>query len=238
LKGRRHVGCLALGALLLAVTPAPAQERALNERHPVRLGDAFPVGRDDISLLAAGTVIVPRDGSPRGTLPLDLQYGVLTNAQLSLSTQASTTRVDDPGSGDLTLAGRIGFTTESVMLLFVATQLAVTAPTGAGARAVDLELKGYASRELRLGVLQVFLHLNAAAESERAISARASDVSSITSRPVRASPCLTTRRRPSSPTCSWIRRGSAATPRPSASSSVAGSGSRRGWRWTSAWGPK
>ena len=64
MKGRRRAGCLALGALLLTVVPATARERSVNERHPVRLGD--------ISFLAAGPVIVPRDMSARGTFPLDL----------------------------------------------------------------------------------------------------------------------------------------------------------------------
>ncbi len=160
----RHAGIsIAFGALLIAA-PVTAQERGLNERHPVRLADAFPVGRGDVALLTAGMAIMPRDGPTRATFPLDVQYGVLSDVQLSLSTQSATTAIGDPASGDLTLAGRASFSTESTLLPFFAIQLGATAPSGDGSRATDLELKGYASREVRVGNLQLFLHLNASVD--------------------------------------------------------------------------
>jgi len=152
--------------LVLAATSVAAQERTLTERHPLRLGDAFAVGLGEGSVLAAGGVTVPRHGAAQGFFPLDVLYSPLPRVQFSVGAELNTDprATDDPASGDLTLAGRLNFGPPTSFLPSFATQLAATLPTGVGARAVDLEAKGYATRELTLGEIVLFLHLNASAD--------------------------------------------------------------------------
>jgi hypothetical protein len=152
--------------LTLAATTVAAQERTLTERHPLRLGDAFPVGLGEGSVLAAGGVTVPRRGAAQGFFPLDVLYSPIRNAQFSVGTEINTDprASDDPASGDLTLAGRVNFGPPTSFLPSFATQLAATVPTGVGSRPLDLEAKGYATRQLTLGEIVLFLHLNASAD--------------------------------------------------------------------------
>lgn len=71
----------------------------------------------------------------------------------------------DPASGDLAVAGRVSVNDESLCVPQLAAQFGVTMPTGAGSRAVDLELKGYATKSLTPGLLPLFLHLNASLQA-------------------------------------------------------------------------
>ena len=149
--------------VLLLAWPASAQEKELAAGHPVRLEDAFYVPAGDGSILATAGLILPNRGARHGVLALDLQYGLLSRTQISLGTVLSSDPPEtrDPASGDLAVAGRVSLNDESLYVPQVAAQLGATVPTGAGSRAVDVELKGYATKSLTPGLLPLFLHLNA-----------------------------------------------------------------------------
>jgi hypothetical protein len=152
--------------VVLAAAPAPGQERALNQGHPVRLDDAYPLAAGDGTLLAAGTLRFLNEGTNRGVFPLDAQYSILPNTQISIGTVLTTTpyETSDPGSGDLAVAGRVALGKQSNLLPRLAVQAGVTLPTGIGSRAVDVELKGLASRAVTLGLLPLVFHINAAVD--------------------------------------------------------------------------
>ena len=148
-------------------SPTFAQEKELAAGHPVRLEDAFYVPAGDGSILATTGLVLPNRGARHGLLALDFQYGLLPRTQISLGTVLSSAPPEtrDPASGDLAVAGRVSLNGESLYVPQVAAQLGVTVPTGAGSRAVDLELKGYATKSLIPGLLPIFLHLNASLEA-------------------------------------------------------------------------
>ena len=160
---RRCIGPVTALLVLLSAWPASAQEKELAAGHPVRLEDAFYVPAGDGSILATAGLILPNRGARHGVLALDLQYGLLPRTQISLGTVLSSDPPEtrDPASGDLAVAGRVSLNDESLYVPQVAAQLGVTVPTGARSRAVDLELKGYATKSLTPGLLPLFLHLNA-----------------------------------------------------------------------------
>jgi hypothetical protein len=163
-----RVGLLSICILItLPGSLASAQEKELAAGHPVRLEDAFYVPAGDGSILATAGLGLPNRGDRHGLLALDLQYGLLPRTQISLGTILSSDPSDlrDPTSGDLVLAGRVSLNNESLYVPQFAAQLGVTVPTGAGSRAVDLELKGYATKSLTLGLLPLFLHLNASLQA-------------------------------------------------------------------------
>jgi hypothetical protein len=166
-RARQLVGPLPALLILLSAWPVSAQEKELAAGHPVQLEDAFYVPAGDGSLLATAGLGLPNRGDRHGLLALDLQYGLLPRTQISfgtiLSSDPSETR--DPGSGDLAVAGRVSLNGESRYVPQLAAQLGVTVPTGAGSRAVDLELKGYATKSLTPGLLPLFLHLNASLQA-------------------------------------------------------------------------
>jgi hypothetical protein len=156
---------LALG--LVAVSPAArAQERQLNEGHPTRLDDAFPIAAGDATVLLTSGVRVPQHGAPVGVFPLDVQYALLPNTQLSVGTVLTTAphETSDPGSGDLNVAARVALGRESTFLPTLAAQLGVNLPTGVGSRATDVQLKGLATRSLTVGLLPLLVHFNAAVD--------------------------------------------------------------------------
>jgi hypothetical protein len=157
---------LAWLGIVTAAAHTTAEEKELTEGHPVRLADAYAVTTGDGALLGTGAAIVPRRGSSRGEVQLDAQYGIIPHTQLSLSTVVSSEPGDtrDPASGDLTVAARVGSGPATGLLPLLAGQLAVTLPTGAGSRSVDIELKGYATKGLVVGLLPVFVHVNASIE--------------------------------------------------------------------------
>ena len=150
---------------IVGSSPAGGQERQLNQGHPVHLDDAFPISAGSATLLTAGTLRLQRESANRGEFALDAEYALLPNTQLSIGTILTTAphQSSDPGSGDLDLAARIAFGQQSDFLPTIATQLAVTLPTGVDSRAIDVELKALATRAETLGVLPVLLHVNAAA---------------------------------------------------------------------------
>src|SRR5690242_19887624 len=153
-----------LALAILTVGHAAAQERQLNQGHPVQLDDAFPIIAGDGTVLTAGSLRLPRRSANEGAFALDAQYALLPNTQLSVGTVLTTAphETSNPGSGDLNLAARVGLGRESDFLPTLATQAAVTLPTGVDSRAVDVELKGLATRSVTVGLLPVLLHLNAA----------------------------------------------------------------------------
>ncbi len=165
----RYVGrsmAIAAAGLLLAAGAAPAQQRELNEGHPVRLADAFPIATGEAALLAAASAVVPRESSPRAVFPLDVQYSPLAHFQLGVGTLLSSrpSAELDPAAGDVGVAGRFSFGRETWVLPYVATQVAVTMPTGIGSHGTDVELKGYATKSHTVGTLPMFFHLNAAVD--------------------------------------------------------------------------
>jgi hypothetical protein len=166
---------LACTIILLFGSSVRAQEKELASGHPVRLEDAFYVPPGDGSLLATGGVVLQNRGEHLGLLALDLQYGLLPRTQISLGTVLSSmpSETSNPSSGDLNIATRVSLSDESLYLPLLATQLAVNIPTGDGSRAVDLEAKGYATKSLTLGLLPLFLHLNASLQTRA--SARGSE---------------------------------------------------------------
>lgn len=172
---------LITGLAMLAVVEAPrsavGQEKDLNQGHPVRLEDAFPIAAGEATLLGTATAAVPHHGSATGLLQLDAQYGLLPRTQLSLSTLLSTEpgETSDPAFGDLMLAAKIGFGSASGPLPLFASQIALTVPTGIGSRSVDIEVKGYATKDVTIGLLPLFAHLNGSAQfraTERASDER------------------------------------------------------------------
>jgi hypothetical protein len=98
--------------------------------------------------------------------PLDAQYALLPTTQLSVGTVLTTAphETSNPASGDLNLAARVMLGRERTFLPTLATQVGLTLPTGVDSRAVDVELKGLASRSVTLGLLPLIFHLNAAAQ--------------------------------------------------------------------------
>jgi hypothetical protein len=170
------IGTLTSTLILLSGASVRAQEKELAAGHPVRVEDAFYVPPGDGSLLATGSTVLPNRGEHLGLLALDLQYGLLPRTQISLGTVLSSrsSETSNPSSGDLNIAARVSLSDESLYLPLLATQLAVNAPTGDGSRAaVDLEAKGYATKSVTLGLLPLFLHLNASLQTRA--SARGSD---------------------------------------------------------------
>ena len=164
---RQCMGPVTALLVLLSAWPASAQEKELADGHPVRLEDAFYVPAGDGSALATAGLLIPNRGGRHGLLALDLQYGLLPRTQISLGTVLSSEPAEtrDPASGDLAVAGRVSLSDESLYVPQLAAQLGVTVPTGAGSRAVDLELKGYATKSLTPGLLPLFLHLNASLQA-------------------------------------------------------------------------
>jgi hypothetical protein len=158
----RLLGVFAL-TLLLAL-PAGAQEKELSDGHPVRIEDAFYVASGDGGLLMTGGALLPRRGSTHGVFAVDLQYAPLPRLQLGLATVLST-QPEATASGDLNVSARVWLAPETEILPSLAAHLAATLPTADGSRAVDLELKGFATRSLTAGLLPLHLHLNVAREA-------------------------------------------------------------------------
>ena len=176
---RRRVSPVRLAAVLACLTialaaaePVWAQDKTLSEGHPVRLGDAFPIGTGDGAVLASTGVIVPRRGHARGLLPLELQYGIFSRTQLSLGTALSSHphETDDPRAGDLDVNVRVNFGPETTVLPSLAGLLGVTFPTGVDATAYEVVVKAYATKTV---AQQVDLHLNV--EEDISDRARAGD---------------------------------------------------------------
>ena len=154
-------------AVMVTVGPAAsAQERALNQGHPVRLDDAYPIAAGDATLLLDGGLRTQAQSANRGVFPIDAQYAILPNTQLSVGSVLTTTphETSSPGSGDLTVAARATLGRQSTFLPTMAAQAGVALPTGVGSRSVDVELKGLATRSATLGLLPMLFHLNAAAQ--------------------------------------------------------------------------
>jgi hypothetical protein len=142
------------------------QERQLNQGHPVRLDDAFPIIAGGATALVAGSLRLQEQGPSRGVFPIDAQYAILPNTQVSVGTVLTTVphATSDPASGDLNVAGRVALGRQTNLLPTMAAQLGLVFPTGVGSRSVDVELKGLTTRSITLGLLPVFVHLNAAAQ--------------------------------------------------------------------------
>jgi hypothetical protein len=157
---------VAIALTLASFAGAAAQERALNQGHPVRLDDAYPIAPGDATLLLGGGIRTQAQSANRGVFPIDAQYAILPDTQLSVGSVLTTTphETSSPGSGDLTVAGRATLGRESTFLPTMAAQVGVTLPAGVGSRSVDVELKGLATRTATLGLLPLLFHLNAAAQ--------------------------------------------------------------------------
>lgn len=166
---------LLIGAACLVGDPAQAQERELTQGHPVHLEDAFFTAAGEGTVLATGGLILGREDAQSGLFALDAQYGPLPRLQLGLGTLLSTNprSTRDPASGDLNVTARMSLNGQSDTLPFLAVQLGTTLPTGDGSRAYDFELKGFATKAITVGLLPMFLHLNASVQG-RAIG-RTSD---------------------------------------------------------------
>ena len=159
------LACLGLTAVLTG--PLGAQEKDLSDGHPVRIEDAFFVASGDGALLVTGGALRPHDGPTHGLFAVDLQYAPLPRLQLALATVLSTVpdQMRDPASGDLNVSARVWLAPETGILPSLAAHLAATVPTGDGSRALDLELKGFATRSVVPGLLPLFLHLNVSLET-------------------------------------------------------------------------
>ena len=144
-----------------------AQEKDLSDGHPVRIEDAFYVTSGDGGFLLTGGALRPRAGPTHGLFAVDLQYAPLPRLQLALATVLSTLpdAVRDPAAGDLNVSARVWLAPEAGILPSLAVHLAATVPTGHGSRALDLELKGFATRTMVPGLVPFFLHLNGSLEA-------------------------------------------------------------------------
>jgi len=165
-RGSLRAFALIVAVLVTIVPTAAAQERALNQGHPVRLDDAYPIAAGDATLLLDSGVQTQAHRANRGAFLIDTQYAIMPNTQLSLGTVLTTTphKTSDPGSGDLGVAARVLLGREATFLPTMATQVSLGLPTGAGSRSVDVELKGLVTRTATLGLLPLAFHLNGAAQ--------------------------------------------------------------------------
>ena len=142
--------------------PAWAQERELSLGHPIQLEDAFYTPTGEGALLVTAGGVAPSWSHPNGDLRMDLQYTLFPRTQLTVGTVLSTSRSLEP-SGDLGVSARVSICGESTYRPFLAAQLGATFPSG-DSHGVKLELKGFASKGITLGLLPIFLHLNAAVD--------------------------------------------------------------------------
>jgi hypothetical protein len=143
---------------------AAAQDKTLTEGRPLtRLGDAFPIGEGEGAVVAGALATLQRAGPARGLFPVQLQYGVLPNTQLSLGTTFASHPhdADDPHAGDLTGSVRVNFGRETVVMPSFATALSITIPSGVDAKATVYDLKGYATKTFGFSL---FGHVNAAVQ--------------------------------------------------------------------------
>jgi len=145
---------LLLVVTLVSVAPGKTygiDHKNLDENHPLRIEDAYPVASGEIAIEVGGGFTVQRDGANRGFFPIEILYGALPNLQLGVGTMIST----DPGeieeqakSGDLKLSGLYNFNQETLNIPALAVKLEVNIPTGVKSRGVDVELKGIVTKSI------------------------------------------------------------------------------------------
>lgn len=121
----------------------------LDEGRPLRIEDAYPIAQGEWAVEAGVGLTVPRTGSTRGLLPVEVLYGALRNFHLGLGSTLSTDPHQIDGqtkSGDLRLSGLYNFNQETLTLPAFGLKALVNFPTGVDSAGVDAEIKGLVTK--------------------------------------------------------------------------------------------
>jgi Putative MetA-pathway of phenol degradation len=135
----------------------------LDENHPLRLEDAYPIASGEVAVEAGGGLALHRGGPSRGRFPVEMLYGARPNLQLGIGSILSTDprEIDHrPKSGDLRLSALYNFNQETIGLPAFAVKVGLDAPTGVNASGYVVGLKGIVTKSIE----RVSVHLNAGCE--------------------------------------------------------------------------
>ena len=177
---------LACAAVCGSAIPALGIEHGnLDERHPLRFEDPYPVPQGEWSIESGlgfehlgnhGPIRVVKD---HVLLPVDILYGAALNAQISVGTGWSTRAVIDsvPGSrsiefSDLRISALYNFRQETTNFPALALKYTLELPTGTRTEGVDTEIKALVTKSYS----SVSFHLNLTDRfiGERSFGARSS----------------------------------------------------------------
>lgn len=145
--------------LSLTVPAWAVDHNNLDEGHPLRVEDAYPLAYGELSTEVGVQAHHPRHGTDRVSFPLELLYGAYWNLHVGIGTTLSTqphSMNEGEKSGDVRIFGLYNVNQETLRLPALATKVSVTLPTGIDARRTDIGLMGIVTRSLSHGRI----HLN------------------------------------------------------------------------------
>jgi len=161
---RLRVAAFALAVSGLAAAPLTAQidYRNLDDDRPTRIEDAYPVERYGFEFLIPFAVERERGGATVHASVLELEYGLLPNAQMGLKAPLAAVRAGGTtttGLSGLRVFALYNFNTESLVLPALSLRTDVTFPVGSLAGSdTRVSVKGIATRSFG----RTRLHLNGA----------------------------------------------------------------------------
>lgn len=170
-RGARLAWALAFAAFCCVAVPAFAAEQGnLDAGHPLRFEDPYPVPRGEWSVEVGGG---PSHFEDQGKLlsiqkshlrlPVEISYGAVLNAQVSVAMEWFTRRYPDslPGSksiesGDLRVSALYNFNQETTTMPALGLKYTLELPTGTRSEGVDAELKALLTKSIS----RLSFHLN------------------------------------------------------------------------------
>jgi len=145
----------------------------LDERHPLRFEDPYPIPQGEWSIEAGiGFQRMGGRGRPHAFIPIDVLYGAALNTQFSLGTGWSSLAVSDSQSSDLRISALYNFRQETMSLPALALKYTLELPTGTRSEGVDTEIKALVTKSIS----SVSFHFNLTDRfiGERSFAARSS----------------------------------------------------------------
>ncbi len=137
-------GCILASPLLVYA----ADHRNLEENHPTRIEDAYPIAYRSLELQTRGGYEKNGEfGKEVGFAELELKWGVMKNAHVAIGLPFQFGKEVEPDqNGDVTLEGLYNFNVETQSLPAMALKLEVSVPGGSDSQGLDLELMGIVTK--------------------------------------------------------------------------------------------
>ncbi len=137
-------GCILANPLFVYA----ADHRNLEENHPTRIEDAYPIAYRSLELQTRGGYERNGEfGKDVGFAAVELKWGVIKNAHVVIGLPFQFGKEVEPDqNGDVTLEGLYNFNVETQFLPAMALKLEVSVPGGSDSQGLDLELMGIATK--------------------------------------------------------------------------------------------
>lgn len=145
-------------AVIFSGTAFGLDHRNLDEGFPLIVEDAYPIKFREFALQAMGRYSLFENDTSEAGLPMELEYGIARNMQLSVSTEIiSRTPGENEGSGNVGVDLLYNWNTETLSVPAFSLKAGVEFPSGVGDQGTEVAWMGIITKSFRFHRI----HINA-----------------------------------------------------------------------------